>query len=116
MPLQDVYIKALFKICSITAKFTRVELTPAMADHVIPKVAICFKLFIAFGTLERFSICKGTCIHCIVTLQRQLIGEFFLAKITLKWNFLCMPTHMNGKVGKSCKSFCTKITLVVGLI
>jgi ABC-type polysaccharide/polyol phosphate export permease len=86
-----------------------------MADHMTFKVTINFKLFITLGTAEWFFICMGSNMAC----QILLIDVFFLAKTALKRNFPCMSTHMNDKIAKYVKTFCTKITFPnpgIGLI
>jgi hypothetical protein len=65
-----------------------------MADHVTFKFTICFTFFIAFGTTEWFFICMGR----NMISQVYFADVFFLAKTALIRNFLCMMTHMDGKV------------------
>ena len=72
-----------------------------MADHMLLKFTICFKLFIALGTTEWFFICMGSNME----FQRVLADVFFLAKTALKRNFLCVSTHMNDKILRAAATF-----------
>ncbi len=82
------------EIWAITAKLTKVAFLLGMADHMLFKFAICFKFFIALGTLEWFFICMGS----NMIGQRILANVFFPAKIAFERNFLCMMTHMSDKI------------------